>query len=225
MLELSIIVIIIILSLIFFKIRKIIWKTILFTLLVILIIIGVTGYLVYKDVQEIINNENIILITSEQGVQTGAIVYKGEEFNTNYFNEQDLIIYSEYLKNDDYKSALGDRALLIILNTSMFNNLDRSISINGQEFPIKEGVDSLMSNVTSEFIDKATGILKINMSIINKDEMIEYKFKMTPILVGELVREEGGTKTLSQNTKIYPERLVIKILKQTPYLIKRLFPE
>jgi hypothetical protein len=227
MLGLSIIsvMILIIISIVFFKITKVIWKTILFTLLILLVVLGVTGYLVYQDMQEIINSENMVLIVSEQGVQTGANIYKEEEFNIDYITEEELSTYSNYLREGEYESILGDKILLVVLNTSMFNNLNKSISINGEEFSTKEGIDMIMSNSTLEFLDRATEIVGLNESIITKEEMIKYKLQINLILLEELIREEKGTKTLFQNTQFYPERLTIKLIKQIPSIIGNILPE
>ena len=219
------VILIVVVAYIFFKITKIIWKTILFTLLIILVVVGVTGFLVYQDVQEVINGKNGILVISEEGVQTGAILYNEEEIEIEYFKEEDLNTYSGYFKNNDYKSALGDKSLLIIFNSSMFDNLDKSISIDDMEFSTKEGIDLIMSNSTIEFLDKAIEVTRINDTIITKDKMIEYKLQITLILIEELLREEDGSKILLENTKFYPERLTIKLIKQTPSLIDKILPK
>ena len=86
-------------------------------------------------------------------------------------------------------------------------------------------IDLIMSNSTIEFLDKAIEVTRINDTIITKDKMIEYKLQITLILIEELLREEDGSKILLENTKFYPERLTIKLIKQTPPLIDKILPK
>ena len=165
MIEISIITIIIltVIAYIFFKLTKTVWKTILFTLIIILVFIGAIVYLVYQDVQEVINGENTLLVASEGKVITGATFQKD---NINYFNEADLDPYSSHLLEEDYESILGNDTLLIILNTSMFNDLDTSVIIEEKTFSTQEGVSLITSNTVSEFLEKAKTIADINETII-----------------------------------------------------------
>ena len=224
MIEISIITIIIltVIAYIFFKLTKTVWKTILFTLIIILVFIGAIVYLVYQDVQEVINGENTLLVASEGKVITGATFQKD---NINYFNEADLDPYSSHLLEEYYESILGNDTLLIILNTSMFNDLDTSVIIEEKTFSTQEGVSLITSNTVSEFLEKAKTIAYINETIITNEELIKYKLQITLLLVQGLIMEDQGAKTYIKYSKFYPERFTIKLIKQTPQLIEKLIPK
>ena len=55
--------------------------------------------------------------------------------------------------------------------------------------------------------------------------MIKYKLQITIVLMQELIMEDDGAKTLFKNTEFYPDRLIVKIIRQTPNIINKIFSE
>ena len=86
---------ILLLALLFFKITHIIWKTIIFTILIIILVFGITGYAIYEDIQKTINEDKIFIISGDDMVLTGIIFSDNIEERV-YLNQWEIEEYSNF---------------------------------------------------------------------------------------------------------------------------------
>ena len=175
---------------ILFKITKVIWKAILFTFLILVLFLGLLGYLVYSDVQSIINEEKKIFIVSEKQVLTGTSFIDFQE-QTNYFTNSELNTYTEHYKEEDYKKMLGEAYLLLIIKTDIFEDIGDTLVIQNETISKKEVLNMLSANNTQEFIQIASQVSEniTSSDSVTQDEMIEYKFKLIAAILKESLEE------------------------------------
>lgn len=219
---LPIIIYILIITIVFFILYKVIktfWKVILFTFLFILITIGTIGYLVYNDVKAMMEQPKLIILESNQEIQTGYRINK----------DQQEVIPSEKLKeiNEKYKtnslaSITEGEYKLIILNSEMFKELPDQINYQNVSYSKKALIDSLNSNTSEEFLNRL-GIHQENIigtvtNEISEEDLIKYKAAITGILIFGL--SEKPKNLIKQidlgNIRIYPSSITLIIIKQMP---------
>jgi len=217
------IIIIVVFFLLFWKLTKIIWKAILFTVIVIIIFIGLTGYLVYIDIQHMVKEEKIVIITSNGQAVTGAII--PEHINqTTYLTSSDLELINQNLKDGDYDSILGNNYLLITLDTDILDYKNNTIEINGGEYKTEEAIDILLANTTQDFIILASNISE-NISItssITENEMIQYKAQIAGAIIEDTLENKPSAEDLINDIDFYPNRITLVLITNAPGLINNL---
>ncbi len=206
---------------IFLKIFKVIWKVILLTLLVIIIIIGVFAYIVYQDVNHIIHDEKLVLVTSNDEILTGAIITDNTD-TIQYLTRTEIEQYEPLINEEKYEEVLGDKYLLITIETGVFDTLNNTIEFQGEEYEKQEVISMLAAETPNDFVRIASTVSK-NISVedtINDDEMIQYKAQISAALLQQTLEDyQNGEENLIENTEIYPETITIGILKGEPDLI------
>ena len=213
----SILSIIIIISIVFilFKLTHVIWKTILFSILIILLITGITGYMIYKDVQNTINEEKIIIVSYEDEVLTG-LTFSENLDDKKYLTTNQLNEYSTFLSEEDLKQILSDNYLLINFNIVKINNTN-GVEYMNNSFTKDEVFEMMLAENPTEFIQSASKLseeISLN-EIITEEEMIEYKMGISGLLFKELLMSDQNTL---KQIEIYPERITIKIIKELPFI-------
>jgi hypothetical protein len=203
--------------LIFFKITHIIWKTILFASILILLILGITGYLVYIDVQNTIVEEKLIIISNENEVLTG-ITFSSSLDEKQYLMMDQLTAFSEYLEVGDLDSILSDNHILIQLDLSDYNEINDTEYMNNT-FTKEEIFEMILAKNPSEFLNSASKLSEeINLDqTITENEMIEYKMSISGLLFKDILMSPD--KGIFDQINIYPERITIKLIKEMPIIL------
>ena len=196
---------------IFYKITHVIWKTILATLIILLIIIGATTYFVYSDIQKTITNDKIIIISNENEILTG-VIFSNNNTEKKYLDQEMVSNYSGLLKNGDYGGIMGEKYLMAILDISNSmgakNKSYSNITTSGDE--IKQ---LMLINSPGEFSIKLNSLLGTNnMVLTDMDEIIKYKMNLSSLLLKDMVVKG----TLQNNLLIYPERITLKLIGEFP---------
>ncbi len=128
-----IIILALILVILLFKIIKNVIKTLLYFLLAFIIISGVFGYFVYKDVRELSNGilegENIFILKDDTEFITGFILNKGNE-TSQIDNLEEL---EDYYQNNELDKILEDKYKLFIFETDAFEGELNQIIVDGIE--------------------------------------------------------------------------------------------
>lgn len=209
-------IVVILLVFLFFKITHIIWKAVLFTLLILLLVFGITGYIVYKDIQNTINEEKLIIISNENKVLTG-ITFSDSLDEKQYLTTEQLNEYSEYLELEELDVLLSDNYILIQLDLSDFNEINDTEYMNNT-FTKEEIFEMMLAENPSEFIDSASKLSEeIDLDqTITENEMIEYKMSISGLLFKDILMSPD--KGIFDQINIYPERITIKLIKETPFI-------
>jgi hypothetical protein len=207
---------ILLLALLFFKITHIIWKTIIFTILIIILVFGITGYAIYEDIQKTINEDKIFIISGDDMVLTGIIFSDNIEERV-YLNQWEIEEYSNFFKNKNLQSILDEKYLLINLDISSMNNK----TILNYSNNLVEG--EKMKNI---MLSESPGQLMMQMrdiegnennydEIITFDEMIRYKMDLSGPLIKEIIISD---KNIYDKIEIYPRRITIKVMDELPII-------
>ena len=230
-LSITTIVILVVAFILFFKITKVIWKAVIFSLLVVLLLTSILGYFVYKDVEKIINEDKIVLVTSGENIISG-MVFSKEFDQAEYLTQEELGIYEEFYQSGEYESILEDRYLLINIKTEMYEHLDELIELtNGttkQTVNKQDAMELLNAETPEQFIEIADKISEniTSSENVSYQEMLEYKLKVSAALVNEVIEdtENNGINDVVENTEFYPNRLTIVLIREIPELIKSVMP-
>ena len=230
-LSITTIIILVLVFLLFFKVTKVIWKAILFSFLVILVLFSLLGYFVYTDVQKIINEDKLILVTSGEDILSG-MVFSKEFDQAEYLTKEELGTYEALYQSGDYESILEDRYLLVNIKTEMYAGLNETIElINGTTAQIvnkQDTLDLLNAETPEQFMEIADKISEniTNTDNISNQEMLEYKLKVSAALVNEVIEdtENNGISEVIENTEFYPNRITIVLIREIPGLIARVIP-
>jgi hypothetical protein len=230
-LSITTIIILVLVFLLFFKVTKVIWKAILFSFLVILVLFSLLGYFVYTDVQKIINEDKLILVTSGEDILSG-MVFSKEFDQAEYLTKEELGTYEALYQSGDYESILEDRYLLVNIKTEMYAGLNETIElINGTTAQIvnkQDALDLLNAETPEQFMEIADKISEniTNTDNISNQEMLEYKLKVSAALVNEVIEdtENNGISEVIENTEFYPNRITIVLIREIPGLIARVIP-
>ena len=207
---------ILLLALLFFKITHIIWKTIIFTILIIILVFGITGYASYEDIQKTINEDKIFIISGDDMVLTGIIFSDNIEERV-YLNQWEIEEYSNFFKNKNLQSILDEKYLLINLDISSMNNK----TILNYSNNLVEG--EKMKNI---MLSESPGQLMMQMrdiegnennydEIITFDEMIRYKMDLSGPLIKEIIISD---KNIYDKIEVYPRRITIKVMDELPII-------
>lgn len=225
-LSITTIIILILLFFVFFKITKIIWKAILFSLLVLLVFLVGFGYLVYADINKIINEEKTILVSTEEEIISGLIFTKEIE-EAIYLDEEIIEDYSEKLKEGNRKAVLNESYLLIILKTEIFDEMGDTIEVLSEPVPKEDALSALSAETPEEFMEIANRISEniTESDSITREEMLKYKFQISGVLAQNMLEEKGGAKKIVKDMEFYPNRISLVILKEMPNLIENLIPD
>jgi len=212
----SILTILIIIGLfyLFFKITKIIWKAIFLTFLIIVVLFSIMAYFVYSDVQELKNSEKLILFGYDNEVLTGA---HDEGFlslkylNNTWLSKLNSLENIKDLSNDDY--------LLIYINLSLIDQVEEPIVIENYTLNKLDMINILKAESPSEFVSLINN--EVNLSLepaLSEDQMIEYKFKLSAILIKDLI-DNKKYKELFNHISIYPNKFIFILIKKAPSTI------
>lgn len=204
-----------ILFIILLKVTKILWKAILFTIIAFLLITCLISYLVYKDATNIINKDKVFILVHDQDLLTGGVI-KGQFNEMIYFNDSEMESYSECYLNKDNKCILGNRYLLIILETRSLEELNLTITQPGRIIQGEDLVRLLEIKDQEEFITKAS---ELNLTYLQdtSQEILVSKVAITKGILENTLKEDSTKLTkLIKEVRFYPDRLSILILKQMP---------
>ncbi|MBS3172576.1 hypothetical protein J4438_03280 [Candidatus Woesearchaeota archaeon] len=204
-----------ILFIILLKITKILWKAILFTLILFLLITSLTAYLVYKDVNNIINEDKTFLLVNNQTVLAGGLI-TGKFEEIIYVNDSELENYSVLYSSKDYKSILGKNYLLIILKTRSLEELNLTITTPENIIQSDDLVKLLEIENKEEFLKQAE---ELNLTYIDQasQDILNTKLAITKdILQATLKDDVSKLKDVVKEVEFYPDRLSIMIAKQMP---------
>lgn len=206
----------ILIILLFFKITHIIWKTILFSILIMIIIIGITGYLVYNDAQKTITEEKLIIISYENKALTG-IIFSDNLNDKQYLKMDQLSVYSEYLESGDFESILSDNYLMINVDLINLNEINNTEYMNNT-FTKDEIFEMMLAENPEEFINSASKLsdeIELNQRI-TEDKMVEYKMGISGLLFEDILTSD---QDIINKIEIYPERITIKLIKEAPFIL------
>ncbi len=220
-------IIYIIIFIILYKILKSIFKTIISIILISIVILGVLGFLVYLDFNDLKtnfpNSKNMILFENKD-VVAGIIIDKNQEIIL--LKQQDI----DNIKTKDKKSILKDQNLFKIvyfnINTIKESNL-KTINL-GSSTLTKEQVITILESEDAFTETKAQLNLPVNIKNMpfdfnDKKITLEDQAQLKAILFASTLKE-----ILSQNTsyiieeynknniQIYKETILFKILKLLP---------
>lgn len=188
-------IIIIILIIIYRITKKIILTLSLFFLIttILLVIFGFAAYSDFKNFKQgMESGEKIILLVDDE-VITGVTLTTGSEYQS--FDEEKLKEYSNYYQNKEYNKILEDKFIIFLVKYPVLeNNLEDKDLKNITKAEVSS---SLKSDNSQE--------LKANLFIMSFSAILQSK---TPIL---LIQEHK-----KGNIEIYPDYLVIKIIRKVP---------
>ena len=206
----------ILIILLFFKITHIIWKTILFSILIMIIIIGITGYLIYNDAQKTITEEKLIIISYENKALTG-IIFSDNLDDKQYLKMDQLGVYSEYLESGDFESILSDNYLMINVDLINLNEINNTEYMNNT-FTKDEIFEMMLAENPKEFINSASKLsdeIELDQGI-TEDKMVEYKMGISGLLFEDILTSD---QDIINKIEIYPERITIKLIKEAPFIL------
>ncbi len=171
--------------------------------------------MIYKDVQNTINEEKIIIVSYEDEVLTG-LTFSENLDDKKYLTTNQLNEYSTFLSEEDLKQILSDNYLLINFNIVKINNTN-GVEYMNNSFTKDEVFEMMLAENPTEFIQSASKLseeISLN-EIITEEEMIEYKMGISGLLFKELLMSDQNTL---KQIEIYPERITIKIIKELPFI-------
>jgi len=172
------------------------------------------AYFVYSDVQELKNSEKLILFGYDNEVLTGA---HDEGFlslkylNNTWLSKLNSLENIKDLSNDDY--------LLIYINLSLIDQVEEPIVIENYTLNKLDMINILKAESPSEFVSLINN--EVNLSLepaLSEDQMIEYKFKLSAILIKDLI-DNKKYKELFNHISIYPNKFIFILIKKAPSTI------
>jgi len=205
----------VIIFVILLKLTKILWKAILFTLVLFLLITGLTAYLVYKDVNNIIDQNKLFLLVNDQNVLAGGII-TGQFEDISYLNNSEIENYSISYAEKDYKSILADNYLLIILETKSLEELNLTVTSPENIIQSDDLVKLLEIENEEEFLRNAQ---ELNLTYLENtsQDMLNIKLAITKEILETTIKTDTlKLKDVVQGVQFYPDRLSILIAKQMP---------
>lgn len=205
----------VIIFVILLKVTKILWKAILFTLVLFLLITGLTAYLVYKDVNNIIDQNKLFLLVNDQNVLAGGII-TGQFEDISYLNNSEIENYSISYAEKDYKSILADNYLLIILETKSLEELNLTVTSPENIIQSDDLVKLLEIENEEEFLRNAQ---ELNITYLENtsQDMLNIKLAITKEILETTIKTDTlKLKDVVQGVQFYPDRLSILIAKQMP---------
>ena len=206
------IIILTILLFIFYKITHIIWKAIIYTLIILLVIMGTTTYLVYNDVQKIISDDKIIIISNENEVLTGAIFSNNDEKMT-YLDQNEIDNYSILLGQGNMGAIKGEKYILARLDISNLSDMG-NISYSNITMNLDEVKQLMLARTLDEFPINFNDLSEFedDQVLEDTDKLIKCKMRLSMLLMrGMMVKS-----ILFDNLSIYPERITSKLIEEFP---------
>lgn len=135
----SLITLIIYATLIFlaFKFLKSILKTVLIGILLLGLIFGTGGFLIYQDIMDLKDNindaEKLVLIGDDNTILSGIMVKSIDDQNFTFLSDKKIEEIDEYYKEKEYESILKDNYKFILIKVRAFDSVIEK-GINMEEF-------------------------------------------------------------------------------------------
>lgn len=175
------------------------------------------AYLIYKDVNGLVNESKLILLESKEKIQTGYILSKDTQ---RLIASQDLMEINNYYKNKNLNAVRNSTYRLIILDTKLFKDLPdiipfENITYNKQSLLL--AIDSETPEDFSLKLGNNKGDLIGDNNISNED-LIKYKATIAGILLSSLSEDPKNLIKGIKNKEIsfYPNSITIILLNQLP---------
>jgi hypothetical protein len=184
------------LLLILYKITKILWKAFLFTFLISLIILGIFAYFVYIDVSSLMEKQKLLLVVSNEKIQTGYIF---SDQPTSPITYKQLTTFNEhYPQNIDLISQ--DKYRVIFIYDTAFQDTPETIAFQNITFRKQNLINALNANTSQEFINTLSEDKEnlISTQEISQDELIKYKAYIAGLLLKPVLENPS---TLVSNLK------------------------
>nr|MBA4405185.1 hypothetical protein [Nanoarchaeum sp.] len=205
----------VIIFIILLKVTKILWKAILFTLVLFLLITGLTAYLIYKDANKLVKQDKLFLLANDQRVLAGGII-TGEFEEIQYLNNSIINNYSYFYSTNDYNSLLTDKYLLIILKTQSLEELNLTVSTPEATIPSEDLVYLLEIENEEEFFKQAQKLNITNSYYAGQDIGIT-KLVITKDILDTIIKKDTlKLNEIIKEVQFYPDRPSILIIKQMP---------
>lgn len=218
----------IIIFILFKTVLKAFFKLFFFVSLTLLIVGGVFGYLVYRDVNDFKSNfpvsNNIFFLEDNGRLLTGFVMLNGGE-NTLPLNEQQIAEHSGYYSNKEYEKMLGNNYKMFIVKLGAFSQ-EGSVDYNGQSIEKRLMINALRSdNPLDTYIDG----LPANIGLLNLDReqirqavgISDDELKLSFFAL--LFTDEYANNPLNMiveykngNVIVYPETMMFKVIKRVP---------
>jgi len=216
------IIIITAVAVVLYKLIKTFWKVILLTFLFTLVTLGIISYLVYTDVKDIIDTSKLIILDSNDKIQTGYIINQETQdpISPDKLNE-----INEKYKTNSLASITEGKYRLFILKSTIFNELPEQIGYKNITYPKKSLIRSLDTNTSEEFLNELgvyqEDIVGIISGALSEEDIIKYKATITGILLFKLAEDPKKLikQINSENFKMYPSSITITIINQIPSIL------
>lgn len=187
-----------------------------FTILIIILALGITCYAIYDDVQKTINEDKIFIISEENKVLTG-IVFSNNFEDRNYLTYEEIDEYSGFLESKKLQLILDEKYLFINLDISNINNAT-TLNYSNNLIDNEEIKNIMLSESPEKLMIRMNDVMgnKNNYEeITTLDEMVRYKMDLSGLLIKEMVTSDEG---LYDKIDIYPERITMKIMDELPII-------
>lgn len=185
------------------SIFKKLFKLFFYVGIVLLIIIALNTFFIYRDIVDLRENfsssEKKIILVDGSKILTGFLFNGGVSF----LGGNQLDEYSTYLNNGDYEKILGDSYKLMIFDVDIASNLGNEIDIGGRTILRDDAISILRSEKEISPREKAalfSSILSTNILTSQNPLFFFSEFK-------------------KGNIRIYPETALFKMVKVAPTFI------
>lgn len=199
-------------------------KAITFTFLILLLLLSITGFFVYKDIKDFQNNigeKPVLFVLTDQNKVLTAISMEKLELEEGFFDKiseatspEEIEKLSSYYQNKDYSSMLNNNYKLVLTDIRFIENGLKDSFVIGDKSELGKGLTK------KEIIDvlKAENPLKISdFEETNPDKIRNFFFIFS---FATIIKENGPFFMIKEmknnNIEIYKEPFSLKLIKNIP---------
>ncbi len=217
----------------FYKVFKTILKYFLAVTLLIVIVIGIVGYMTYRDIADLRENlmkeDNLFILQNNNQVLAGFSMNIDDlkdlkDFNDislNYLTPNQILQYNVYYNKGQYKKMLGENYKIFFVNYDLFKDIS-DISVSGESFENDFLLMVLESSnpiniLKDEFMRRGQKSSSIGANLIS-DDLKAKIFLM--LLIKKMEKEKSPLFLITEldtgKIKVYPETMTFKVLDYIP---------
>ena len=215
--------IILLVFLIVFKFVFKIFKYFMIAFILLIIVIGVSGYFIYRDAVSLANNfptQNKLILINIDKIESGFIISTDEPI---FLTQDKVNIYNQFYQNGNYKSILENNYKLIILKIDKIEFTDQVLDYQGFMLDKVLVLETIKSDDPKTYLYNLKFSDRYTKQDFDKQinvENIELKSAFGLLLFMQEYKKNGVFFIVKEfkkgNIIVYPETAVFKLIKILP---------